>query len=83
MTNKEFINVKEEYKQAEEAQNKIKYKVMKFLSENILFKWLCCCLKVKDEVNIPWEEMTVPQRKYRVKRLWIKARLVYHFIRMK
>lgn len=25
----------------------------------------------------------MPQRKFRVKRLWIKARLVYHFIRMK
>ena len=55
----------------------------KALSENIITKYFCCCLRVKDQVDIPWEDMTVPQRKFRVKRLWIKARLVYHFIRMK
>jgi hypothetical protein len=34
-------------------------------------------------VNIAWEDMTQKQRAYRVKKLWIKARLVSHFIRMK
>ena len=48
MTNKEFMTVREEYLEAEKAQDKLNYKIMKFLSENIFFKWLCCCLKVKD-----------------------------------
>lgn len=56
---------------------------MKFLSENFITKYVFCCLKQEDNVNIPWENMTQKQRAYRVKVLWIKARLVSHFIRMK
>mmetsp|Transcript_24655 Transcript_24655/g.38335 ORF Transcript_24655/g.38335 Transcript_24655/m.38335 type:complete len:195 (+) Transcript_24655:1068-1652(+) len=37
----------------------------------------------KSSLDTPFHEMTNIQKKYRIKRLWIKARLVYHFIRMK
>jgi hypothetical protein len=83
MSNEEYQMVKDEYLLANEMQMKLDYRVRKALSENIITKYFCCCLRVKDQVDIPWEDMTVPQRKFRVKRLWIKARLVYHFIRMK
>ena len=59
------------------------YVIKKNLSENILTKYFCCCMKQEDNVNIPWENMSQKQRAYRVKVLWIKARLVFHFIRMK
>jgi hypothetical protein len=83
MSNEEYLMVKQEYEVASERQNKLDYRIRKALSENIATKFFCCCLKVKEQVDIPWEDMTVLQRKFRVKRLWIKARLVYHFIRMK
>lgn len=60
MTNKEYIMVRDEYEHATFHQSKFDYKIRRFLSENVLTKWLCCCLKVKDELDIPWEEMTVP-----------------------
>jgi len=28
------------------------------LSENFVTKYFFCCLKVKDQVNLQWEEMT-------------------------
>jgi len=34
------------------------YRIRKALSESLITKYICCCLKVKDQVNIPWEEMT-------------------------
>lgn len=55
----------------------------KFLSECFWTKYFCCCLIVKDKVNIPWEEMTPIQKQYRVRQLWIKARMMSHFIRLK
>lgn len=64
-------------------QDKFIYKARKMLSENFITKYLFCCLKVKDKVNLNWEEMTPQQRKYHTRKLWVKARLVFHFIRMK
>jgi hypothetical protein len=40
-------------------------------------------MKVKDNLNIPWDEMTTMQQKYRIKRLWMKARRVFLFQRIK
>jgi hypothetical protein len=34
-------------------------------------------------VNLEWDEMSPQQKKYHTRKLWVKARLVYHFIRMK
>jgi hypothetical protein len=59
------------------------YRIRKALSESLITKYICCCLKVKDQVNIPWEEMTQMQKQYRVRELWIKARMMSHFIRLK
>ena len=83
MSDKEYQNVKSEYEQARKDQSRIGYKIRKCLSQSILGKFFCCCLKVKNRVDIPWDQMTPAQKKFRIKRLWIKARLVYHFIRMK
>ena len=60
MSNKEYVMIKNDYEQAAIMQDKLGYKIQKFLSEVMFFKYFCCCLKVKDELNIPWEDMTVP-----------------------
>ena len=52
--------VKDEYLLASEKQAKLDYRVRKALSENLITKYFCCCLRVKDQVDIPWEDMTVP-----------------------
>lgn len=39
-------------------QDKFVYKARKMLSENFITKYFFCCLKVKDKVNLNWEEMT-------------------------
>ena len=53
------------------------------MATNMITKWCCCCLGVNDELNIPWNKMTPMQKKYRAKQLWRRARLVYHFIKIK
>lgn len=83
MSRAEYNKVKAEYLALEREQNKIVYRTRKALSENMFTKYFCCCLKVKDRVNLQWDEMTPQQKKYHTRKLWIKARLVYHFIRMK
>jgi hypothetical protein len=44
MSNKEYIMVRDDYEVASQNQSKIEYKIRRFLSENVLTKWLCCCL---------------------------------------
>ena len=83
MSRSEFLQVKAEYEQIQREQDKMGYRMRKSLSENFITKYICCCLKVKDRVNLSWDEMTPQQKKYHTKKLWIKARLVFHFIRMK
>jgi hypothetical protein len=83
MTREEYNQVRLEYQMMEEEQRRCPYRARKALSENIFTKYFCCCLKVKDRVNLEWEEMTPQQKKYHTRKLWVKARLVYHFIRMK
>ena len=79
MSKSDFELVKQEYLQAENEQKKCGYRTRKCLSESMCGKFLCCCMKVKDKLNIPWEEMTPMQQKYRIKRLWMKARRVFLF----
>jgi len=54
MSNEEYMMVKQEYELAKERQNKLDYRIRKALSENIVTKFFCCCLKVKEQVDIPW-----------------------------
>lgn len=83
MSKADFETVKQEYLKAENEQKKCSYKTRKCLSESFFGKFLCCCMKVKDNLNIPWDEMTTMQQKYRIKRLWMKARRVFLFQRIK
>jgi len=58
MSKADFETVKQEYLKAENEQKKCSYKTRKCLSESFFGKFLCCCMKVKDNLNIPWDEMT-------------------------
>ena len=42
-----------------------------------------CCFTVEDKLNVEFTELTPIQKKYRIKNYWRKARLVFHFVRMK
>ena len=55
----------------------------KFISESIFGRFICCCFSVKDRLNLDWDELTPMQQKYRIKNFWRKAKLVYHFVRMR
>ena len=46
-------------------------------------KWFCCCADVKDELIIPYKEMTTIQQKHHIKVLWKKARKVLLVTRLK
>jgi len=83
MCDKDYNAVKTQYENAEMEQKKCSYKVRRCLSQNIVGQFFCCCLKVNDQLNIPWNERTPQQKKYRAKQLWRRARLVYHFIKIK
>lgn len=84
MTQHQFQLVEKQYKETQLQQDKLIYKIRKFLSENFLGKYLCCCLKVKDKTKVPWSEMSEDQRKHRIKLLWKKAKkiLLYQKIRL-
>ena len=53
------------------------------MSTNIFTKWFCCCAAVKDNLIIPYKEMTAIQQKHRIKILWKKARKVLLVTRLK
>ena len=55
----------------------------KHLSTNIVTKWFCCCMHVKDRTDLQWDELTPMQRKHRIKTLWKKAKRVFLFQRLK
>ena len=40
-------------------------------------------MAVKDQLNLSWDELTPIQKKYKIKKAWKKAKLVYFFIRMR
>jgi len=43
-------------------------------------KWVCCCIKVKDNLDLDYlNEMTEMQKKHRIKKLWKIAKRVYLF----
>lgn len=47
-------------------------------------KWCFCCLRVKKNISsLPFSELSSQQKKFKVKRWWMKARLVFYFVRMK
>ena len=64
-------------------QDTCTYKFRYWLSTSWPFKYLCCCFRVKDRLNVPWDEMDDRQRRYRVKSLWNQARLIYHYFRLR
>ena len=55
MSKADFEIVKKEYLKAENEQQKCGYRTRKCLSESMCGKFLCCCMKVKDNFNIPWD----------------------------
>ena len=59
------------------------YQVRKFLSENSIFAYFCCCLRVKNRLDLKWDELDPMQKKHRIKSLWKKARRVFLFQRLK
>lgn len=58
MSSNEYQLVQSEYAEAEMAQKKLSYRIRKLLSENMITKYICCCLKVKEKVNLEWSEMS-------------------------
>ena len=54
----DFAQVKADYELVRINQQKCGYKTKKFFSQNIFTKWFCCCIKVKDELNLQYHEMT-------------------------
>ena len=64
-------------------QATIQYRVRQFLSTNLITKYCCTCLKVVDKLKKPWKEMTPKEKRFRIKKLWLKASLIYEFEKMK
>jgi hypothetical protein len=62
MTKAEYDKVDTEFQIIRQKQSKFEYRTKKFFSENAFFKWICCCLKVKDELNLEWHEMSPVQK---------------------
>ena len=58
MPKEDFDKVTQEYEEAMADQAKFAYVIKKYLSENFITKYICCCLKVEDRVNITWEDMS-------------------------
>ena len=83
MTKAEFDLVQEEYEQVKKEQQNINYQTRKFLSENSFFGYFCCCLRVKNRLELKWDELSPMQKKHRIKSLWKKARRVFLFQRLK
>ena len=82
ISSRDYMKIHNQFLAAKKRQAKVGYRMRKCLSESFCGIF-CSCLKVKDQVNIPLNQMTSDQKKYRIKKLWIKARFIYSFIRMK
>ena len=84
MSTQDFLKVKEEFKKDEEDSKRLIYRTRKFLSEGSITRFCCCCLRVKRNIStLQFGELTPEQKKYKVKRWWMRARLVFYFVRMK
>ena len=57
MSKADYDKVQAEYDLIKLEQRKWGYRTRKSLSENYIFKWVCCC-KVKDRLDLPWDELT-------------------------
>ena len=79
----EFEEMRLEYLNEAMRQKRFNYKLRKFLSQGMCGSIICCCFKVKDVLNIPYDQMTRKQKKYRIKWLWKKARIVFIFQKVK
>lgn len=82
MSKVDYDTVQAEYDLIKIEQQKIGYRIKKVISENFFCKWACCC-KVKDRLDLTWEEMTPIQKKHRIKTLWKKAKRVFLFQKLK
>lgn len=58
-------------------------RIRRWITETWLGQHLCPCLKVRDISEKSWSEMNKLERRYRIKSLWVKARLVHHFIKIR
>lgn len=80
ISKEDFDLVEQNYALAKVEQAKRWYRIKKWLNESMLLgRFLCCCLKVQDEVDIPWERMNPMQRKHRIKKLWKKSKRVLFY----
>lgn len=82
MSKEDYDKVQAEYDLIKIEQKKWGYRTRKMLSENFICRWACCC-KVKNRLDLTWEEMTPIQKKHRIKTLWKKAKRVFLFQRLK
>lgn len=84
MSTADFLKVKEQFRRDEMESKRLVYRVRKGLSENSITRFCCCCLKVKKNITtLKFSQLTSEQKKYKVKRWWMRARLVFYFVRMK
>lgn len=83
MSKADYDNVKAYYEDIERQQSHCCYRLKAFLSTCFPLRFFCCCCGVQDKLNVEFDELTPIQKKYRVKNYWRKARLVFHFVRMK
>ena len=83
MTKHEYDQVQDEYEVVRREQQRCGYQTRKYFSENYVFRFFCCCLRVKDRLELSWDELTPLQKKHRIKTYWKKARRVFLFQRLK
>ena len=69
--------VEAEYAIIRKEQRKWQYRYRKWLETNM--KWICCCIHVKDNLDLDYQDMTEIQKKHRIKKLWKIAKRIYLF----
>ena len=57
MSKEDYDKVQAEYDLIRIEQNKLGYRTKKLFSENFFCKWACCC-RVKDRLDLTWDEMS-------------------------
>ena len=83
MSKEDYAQVEADYAIIREQQKKCGYRTRKILSTSSLTKYFCCCMKVKDRLNLTFDECTEKQKKHRIKTYWKKAKRVFLFQRLK
>jgi hypothetical protein len=58
MTKHEYDQVQDEYELVRREQQRCGYQTRKYFSENYVFRFFCCCLRVKDRLELSWDELT-------------------------